>query len=71
MTTNAKNSSSFGISSKFSFFCVLCGKTRKIEEGKRCCGKQRGEDVYTGEEGGGSDRIKLNHGSMILNVSNT
>lgn len=32
-------------------------------EGKGC--------VHGGRGGGGSDRIKLNHGSMILNVSNT
>ncbi len=33
--------------------------------------ESRGGRMCTRGKRGGSDRIKLNHGSMILNVSNT
>lgn len=71
MTTNAKNSSSFGISSKFSFFLRSMWKNAKNRKGKTMLWKAEGGGCVHGGRGGGSDRIKLNHGSMILNVSNT
>ena len=46
-------------------------KNAKNRKGKTMLWKAEGGGCVHGGRGGGSDRIKLNHGSMILNVSNT